>query len=105
MAKGQVRKVVNKETKEESIVDYVVGASAGCGVVTCVPPSGSLFPVGTTQVTCTSELGGGATSFNVTVLAVQQSIIEVPTLAPFGLAGLTLLLAGAAVVLLRRRRA
>ena len=88
-----------------AIVDYVVGASAGCGVVTCVPPSGSLFPVGTTQVTCTSELGGGATSFNVTVLAVQQSIIEVPTLAPFGLAGLTLLLAGAAVVLLRRRRA
>jgi hypothetical protein len=84
-------------------VSFTVAASAGCGTVTCVPASGSLFPLGTTTVNCTSQFGGGTTAFTVTVLA-QQSVLEIPTLAPAGLGGLALLLAGGAIAMLRRRR-
>ena len=61
-----------------AIVDFIVGASAGCGAVTCVPPSGATFPVGTTIVSCTSSVGGGATSFNVTVNDVEPPTITCP---------------------------
>jgi len=30
-----------------------------CGTVTCTPPSGSFFPVGTTTVSCQAAIGGG----------------------------------------------
>lgn len=40
--------------------------TGGCGIVTCAPASGSIFPVGTTTVTCTSE-AGPTCSFSVTV--------------------------------------
>lgn len=38
-----------------------------CGTVTCDPASGSVFPVGTTTVTCQSASGGGSCAFDVTV--------------------------------------
>jgi len=48
----------------------LVSGGTGYVVVVCNPPSGSVFPVGTTTVTCTATDGSGATascSFNVTV--------------------------------------
>lgn len=38
----------------------------GCGIVTCVPPSGSFFPLGSTTVMCSTE-AGPMCSFEVTV--------------------------------------
>lgn len=38
-----------------------------CGSASSVPVSGSFFPVGTTTVNATSETGGGACSFTITV--------------------------------------
>lgn len=48
-----------------AIVEFTVTAHdavAGDVPVTCVPPSGSLFPVGATTVTCTASDGGGSPS-------------------------------------------
>ena len=41
--------------------------STGCGTVTCVPPSGSVFAVGSTTVSC-SIVEGPSCSFNITVV-------------------------------------
>ncbi|MGA9770894.1 MAG: HYR domain-containing protein [Blastocatellia bacterium] len=44
-----------------AVVTYPAPTSTGtCGTITCNPPSGSFFPVGTTTVTCTASAGGGA---------------------------------------------
>jgi Concanavalin A-like lectin/glucanases superfamily/HYR domain len=48
-----------------ALVTYAPTSSA-CGGVTCSPPSGTFFPVGSASVTCTSD-AGPACSFNVTV--------------------------------------
>ncbi|HKS42191.1 MAG TPA: HYR domain-containing protein [Blastocatellia bacterium] len=48
-------------------VNYPAPTTTGtCGTVTCSPPSGSFFPIGTTTVTCTAAAGGSC-SFSVTV--------------------------------------
>lgn len=52
-------------------------ASSSCGItnLTCVPPSGSFFPVGSTLVTCTATDANGSTAsctFTVTVSQVAQ---------------------------------
>jgi hypothetical protein len=47
-----------------AVVTYNAPTSTGdCGTITCTPPSGSFFPVGTTTVTCTASGGqaNGAT--------------------------------------------
>jgi uncharacterized protein len=50
-----------------ALVNYSApGASASCSTVTCTPPTGSFFPVGSTTVTC-SDSTGGSCSFTVTV--------------------------------------
>ena len=44
--------------------------TGSCGIVACVPPSGSIFPVGTTTDICTATTQGSATttcSFPITV--------------------------------------
>ncbi len=46
--------------------DCAVEAEGGESEVVCNPPSGTLFPMGTTVVTC-STIGGGSCSFTVTV--------------------------------------
>jgi len=51
--------------------------NGGCGVVTCIPPSGSFFPVGTTTVTCTATAGPSC-SFTVTVNDTQAPTITCP---------------------------
>ncbi len=43
-----------------AVVNYPAPTTTGdCGTVTCSPPSGSFFPVGTTTVTCVASSGGG----------------------------------------------
>ncbi|GEM_PF-967691 len=43
--------------------------TGNCGTVTCAPPSGESFAVGTTMVNCTSSATGNGCSFTVTVTA------------------------------------
>src|SRR6185503_12873452 len=50
-----------------AIVTYGSPMTSGtCGTVTCSPPSGSFFPIGTTTVTCTAT-AGGTCSFTVNI--------------------------------------
>ncbi|TLY32822.1 MAG: HYR domain-containing protein, partial [Ignavibacteria bacterium] len=49
-----------------AIVTYTPPTSPGCVTVTCSPPSGSFYPVGTTTVNCTASTGESC-SFTVTV--------------------------------------
>src|SRR4030095_4792985 len=59
-----------------AVVNYKEPTTEGdaCGKVTCLPASGTLFPVGTTKVTCTTE-GGAECSFNVEVKDTQLPTI------------------------------
>ena len=53
--------------------------------VVCAPPPGSIFPVGTTDVTCTATDGGGnasACTFKVTVKDVEAPVITSVTASP-----------------------
>jgi subtilisin-like proprotein convertase family protein len=53
-------------TSCNTLVNYPAPTITGiCGVVSCVPPSGSVFPVGVTTVTCTPG-SGTPCSFTVT---------------------------------------
>jgi 6-phosphogluconolactonase (cycloisomerase 2 family) len=55
--------------------------SSGCGgVVTCTPPSGSLFSVGTTTVTCSS--GATQCSFQVTVNDTEAPVVDCGVAVP-----------------------
>ncbi|MFL6335791.1 MAG: choice-of-anchor Q domain-containing protein [Pyrinomonadaceae bacterium] len=56
-------------------VEYTEPTGAGCGTITCDHPSGSLFPVGETTVTCHSTAGPSC-SFKVTVNDTQAPAIE-----------------------------
>jgi PKD repeat protein len=74
-----------------AVVTYTVAAADRCGgqpVVTSIPPSGSLFPLGTTTVRCqASSANGTATcSFTVTVYDNQPvaSFTAVPNPAACG---------------------
>ena len=50
-----------------AVVNYPAPTTTGtCGTVTCSPPSGSFFPIGTTPVNCSSTTGATC-SFNVIV--------------------------------------
>lgn len=51
------------------------GVAGICGLVTCTPPSGGFFPVGTTTVTCDPEAAGANTTSSVTVNDVQAPVI------------------------------
>ncbi len=55
---------IRRDGCHETVVDYAVNASDNCPAltVTCVPPSGSPFPVGSTPVTCTATDGSGNTA-------------------------------------------
>jgi subtilisin-like proprotein convertase family protein len=61
-----------------AVVSYAAPtAEPACGTITCAPPSGSFFPVGTTTVTCTSTAGPSC-SFTVTVTDDQPPSITCP---------------------------
>lgn len=54
------------------------GVTGSCGTLACVPPSGSIFPLGTTTDVCTATRQGGATttcSFPITVQDAQGPTI------------------------------
>ena len=57
-----------------AVVNYTTPSGAGCGTVTCDHPSGSVFPVGNTIVTCTSS-AGPTCNFKVTVKDVEPPVI------------------------------
>jgi subtilisin-like proprotein convertase family protein len=63
-----------------AVVTYPAPTTSGsCGTVTCSPPSGSFFPVGTTTVTCSETSMAMATcSFTVTVNDTQPPTITCP---------------------------
>ncbi len=69
--------------------------------VTCNPPSGSAFPVGTSTVTCTATDASGNTS--TCTFAVTVTVPVVPTLSQWGMIALGLLLAAAGWLLARSR--
>jgi len=56
-------------SSQTAMVNYQAPIVSGtCGTVVCSPPSGVLFPVGTTTVTCTTSAGPSC-SFTVTVFS------------------------------------
>lgn len=62
-----------------AIVSYppATASGSGCGTVVCSPPSGSFFPIGTTNVFCFGETGGPC-SFSITVQDSQPFSITCP---------------------------
>lgn len=76
----------------------------GVGAPSCVPASGDLFPAGNTVVLCdVIDAAANLNSCNFNVDLREVSVLEVPTASTWGLAALALLLAGAALVLMRRQ--
>jgi len=71
--------VVEFATTQGATAAFSLVTTEPCSTVTsaCVPPSGSLFPIGTTTVQCTASDGAGnqsQCSFTVTVLGSQGTI-------------------------------
>ncbi|HEY0160893.1 MAG TPA: HYR domain-containing protein [Thermoanaerobaculia bacterium] len=62
-----------------AVVTYTVTASEN-GVVTCTPPSGSLFPIGLSDVSCTATNAIGSTSgtFPVSVIDGGGPVLTLP---------------------------
>jgi hypothetical protein len=61
-----------------AVVTYSAPTTTGaCGTVTCSPPSGSFFSVGTTTVTCSSTAGPSC-SFTVRVNDTQPPTVTCP---------------------------
>src|SRR5262249_38472881 len=65
-----------------AVAIYTTPSATACGTVTCVPASGSFFPVGDTMVTCTSS-AGPTCSFKVTVNDTQNPTISAPANASY----------------------
>lgn len=81
-------------------------ATDNCGPVaaTCTPPPGSIFPTGTTNITCTFPNGTAPPLTCSFPLSVNGSIVDIPTLSGLGFGGLVALLAAAAMIMMMRRR-
>lgn len=58
-----------------AVVNFNPTVGGTCGAVTCTPPSGSSFNVGTTTVTCSQAGGTPSCSFTVTVTDNQNPTI------------------------------
>jgi hypothetical protein len=71
--------VVEATSPAGANVSYTVTATEN-GVITCNPPSGSLFPFGPTTVTCTATNNVGSTSgsFNVEVIDGGGPVLTLP---------------------------
>jgi hypothetical protein len=71
--------VSNDPNQCGAVVKYPAPTTNGsCATVTCLPASGSFFPVGTTTVTCTTTAGPNCT-FTITVNDTQAPTITCPT--------------------------
>ena len=60
-----------------AIVPFQPTITGSCGLVSCNPPSGSFFALGTTTVVC-SNTAGASCSFTVTVIDTQPPTIVCP---------------------------
>jgi subtilisin-like proprotein convertase family protein len=60
-----------------AVVNYAPPTPSGCGAVTCLPPTGSVFAIGVTTVVC-STAAGPACSFTVTVNDMQPPTFTCP---------------------------
>src|SRR4029078_7118350 len=60
-----------------AVVTFAPTATPGCGMVTCSPASGTLFPICTTTVTCNTTAGPSC-SFTVTVTDTQAPTLVCP---------------------------
>lgn len=71
--------IIEASSPAGAVVTYTVTASEN-GVVTCTPPSGSLFPMGPTDVSCTATNAAGSTSgkFPVTVIDGGGPVLTLP---------------------------
>ena len=64
-----------------AVVNYPAPTSTGtCGTITCTPPSGSFFAVGTTTVTCSSSIAQSVT----TVYSSGNIAVPIPDNNPNG---------------------
>lgn len=76
--------IVESHSPQGTAVNFAARASSSCGLsvsVTCTPPSGSLFPLGTTVVTCKAtdkEAHEAVCSFTVTVTDKTAPALAVP---------------------------
>jgi subtilisin-like proprotein convertase family protein len=64
------------------------GVTGSCGTLACVPPSSSVFPLGTTTCACTATRQSGSTtacSFPITVQDVQGPVISGVSASPTSL--------------------
>ena len=71
----------NATSPSGAVVSFTVQATDDVGIASliCVPPSGSVFPVGTTLVQCTASDDAGNTavaSFNVMVKGASEQIVD-----------------------------
>ncbi len=67
--------VSNDPSQCGAVVAYPAPITTGsCGTVTCSPPSGSVFQVGTTTVNCSSQAGPSC-SFTVTVVDTEAPVL------------------------------
>jgi hypothetical protein len=82
--------------------DPVTGGTCPNPTVDCVPASGDFFPIGTTTVACTAVDGASNATCSFDVTVDNLTVQEIPTASSLGLAALALLLAGAALLVLRR---
>jgi hypothetical protein len=82
----------------------VVDDNCSGATVQCAAPSGSTFPLGDTQVTCTATDASQNTSQCTFAVSVEQGNASVPTLDPRALAALAVALAGIGALLVVRRR-
>jgi hypothetical protein len=99
--------VDNDPNKDGAVVNYVVPASDNCPgfVLEASPPSGSFFPIGTTNVTATAtdtRQNQAFCRFNVTVKRTNAT--GIPTLTEWGMIIMSLMLAGIAIWMIRRRQ-
>ena len=62
-----------------AVVNYPAPTATSCGVITCLPASGSTFPVGTTTVNCSTQNTPPSCSFTVTVTDNQLPSITCPS--------------------------
>jgi|SRR5881396_78711 len=76
--------VVDATSPSGAVVFYVASArdiAAGVVPVTCRPPSGSNFPIGTTTVTCTASDPSGNTSGGAFAITVVSAPTQIANLA------------------------
>ncbi len=61
-----------------AVVTFAPTTTGPCGTITCTPPSGSFFPVGTTTVTCANAGGTPSCSFTITVNDTEAPVVTCP---------------------------